>query len=295
MSNFSPLRYPGGKGKLAPYVETILQMNGLEGAHYAEPFAGGSAVALNLLFFERVKQIHINDLDWSVYAFWKAATDHTEELVEKILETEITVDNWRVQREIKKDISNKNIVEAAFSTFFLNRTNRSGILNGGMIGGVSQQGEWKIDCRFNKVDLVDRIRRIGLYRSRINVTNLDASVFLTDYLSEVSQKCLIYIDPPYYVKGAYLYQNHFSHQDHVSLAQKVKSIRRHKWFVSYDNVEQIRRIYSDHEQQQFNIGYSARNYEKGSEVMIFGPKLKYPEYVFTNKTEFKVYKDSIAV
>ncbi|MBC8718171.1 DNA adenine methylase [Ochrobactrum sp. Marseille-Q0166] len=290
MANYSPLRYPGGKGKLAPYIEAILQMNDLEGAHYAEPFAGGSAVALSLLFSERVKQIHINDLDWSVYAFWKAIIDHTDEFIAKINDTEVSVENWRLQREIKKDQCNRNVIEVGFATFFLNRTNRSGILNGGLIGGVLQEGEWKLDCRFNKDELVERIKRIGLYRSRINVTNLDASIFLTEHIGQVRQQCLVYIDPPYYVKGAYLYQNHFTHDDHVSLAKHVRSIKHHKWFVSYDNVEQIKVIYKDCEQEDFSIGYSARNYSKGAEVMIFGPGIKRPDKIFSSKAEYRALK-----
>lgn len=293
MTNFSPLRYPGGKGKLAPYVETILQMNGIEGGHYAEPFAGGSAVALSLLFSERVKHIHINDLDWAVYAFWQAATEHTEALVQKIAETDVTVDNWLTQREVKKDAASFDLVEAGFATFFLNRTNRSGILNGGMIGGLAQDGTWKLDCRYNKDELIRRIQRIGLYRSRITVTNLDATDFLNDHISNVSQHCLIYIDPPYYVKGAYLYQNHFNHDDHVRLSEFIKSIQKHKWIVSYDNVEQIKRIYADCEQEDFSIGYSARNYSQGAEVMIFGPDLKRPGNVFSNKTEYRAFKKAV--
>lgn len=293
MTNFSPLRYPGGKGRLAPYVETILQMNGIEGGHYAEPFAGGSAVALSLLFSERVKHIHINDLDWAVYAFWQAATEHTEALIQKIAETDVTVDNWLTQREVKKDAASFDIVEAGFATFFLNRTNRSGILNGGMIGGLAQDGNWKLGCRYNKDELIRRIQRIGLYRSRITVTNLDATDFLNDHISNVSQPCLIYIDPPYYVKGAYLYQNHFNHDDHVRLSEFIKSIQKHKWIVSYDNVEQIKRIYADCEQEDFSIGYSARNYSQGAEVMIFGPDLKRPGNVFSNKTEYRAFKKAV--
>lgn len=287
MTNYSPLRYPGGKGKLAPYISTLLNVNGLEGGHYAEPFAGGAAVALELLFSERVKQIHINDLDWAIYAFWYCAVNHTEEFVALIYETEISVDTWLQAREIKKAGQEKSIIEAAFSTFFLNRTNRSGILNGGIIGGHSQDGDWKIDCRFNKEELISRIRRIGFHGSRITVTNLDASVFLADYVPEIAPRTLVYIDPPYYVKGAYLYRNHFTHADHVRLAHVISKMRKHPWLVSYDNVEQIRSIYSDYEQEQFSIGYSARNYGKGSEVMIFGPDLHRPSKIYTNKAEQK--------
>ncbi|MBO9125435.1 MULTISPECIES: DNA adenine methylase [unclassified Rhizobium] len=285
MTNHSPLRYPGGKGKLAPYVSEILRQNDLEGGHYAEPFAGGAAVALDLLFSERVKHIHINDLDWTVYSFWKAIIDHTEDFVSLIERTEITVDEWMNAREVKRAARSHAVLEVGFSTFFLNRTNRSGILNGGMIGGIAQDGAWKLDCRFNKADLIQRIRRIGMFRSRITLTNLDASDFLTNHIPSIAPRSLIYIDPPYYVKGASLYQNHFNHQDHVDLAGVVKAIDRHAWFVSYDNVEQIRRIYRDCDQEQFGIGYSARNHSKGSEVMVFGNGLRRPPNVFVSKTE----------
>lgn len=292
MANHSPLRYPGGKGKLANYMSSILELNGLEGGHYAEPFAGGAAVALDLLFSERVKHIHINDLDWSVYAFWKAVVEYNDEFVEKILATDVSLETWRNARDIKRSASEYSVIEAGFATFFLNRTNRSGILNGGVIGGLAQEGDWKIDCRFNKAELVERIKRIGIFASRISVTNEDASEFLDCLGKTADRKCLVYIDPPYYVKGAYLYQNHFDHEDHVSLAKVVQKITGPSWLVSYDNVEQIRRIYKDNEQEQFSIGYSARNYGKGSEVMIFGPNLRRPGRVYTSKADYRAYLKS---
>ncbi len=225
MSRFSPLRYPGGKGKLAPYLSEIIALNDLEGGHYAEPFAGGAAVALRLLFSERVRHIHINDLDLCVYAFWHSAVHETDAMIARILETEISVDSWLAAREVKRNASSHSLLDLGFSTFFLSRTNRSGILNGGVIGGLSQEGAWKIDCRFNKGDLISRIRRIGFFRSRISVSNIDASLFLSQYVNAISRKCLLYIDPPYYAKGAYLYQNHYRHEDHVGLAEIVSCIK----------------------------------------------------------------------
>lgn len=292
MANHSPLRYPGGKGKLAEYMASVLELNGAEGGHYAEPFAGGAAVALDLLFSERVRHIHINDLDWSVYAFWKAVVENGEEFVDKIMSTDITLETWQRSREIKKNASSYGVIDVGFATFFLNRTNRSGILNGGVIGGLSQEGEWKIDCRFNKTELIDRIKRIGIYSSRISVTNQDASQFLPELSRSVHKKCLIYVDPPYYVKGAYLYQNHFTHLDHVDLAEVVGAIDKHPWLVSYDNVEQIRRIYASFDQEQFSIGYSARNHGKGSEVMVFSPNLQRPGRVYTSKADYRAYLKS---
>ncbi len=294
MSNFSPLRYPGGKGKLLPYVETVLKLNGLEGGHYVEPFAGGAAVALSLLLTGKVNHIHINDLDWEIFSFWKAVVDHSDELIARIVDTPVTVDAWLEARAYRNSKSYDDVVASGFTTFFLNRTNRSGILNGGMIGGLAQSGEWKLDCRFNKDELVSRIQKIGEYRSRITLTNIDASDYLENHIKSIEEKSLIYIDPPYYVKGAYLYRNHFTHADHVALAHVVKKIEHHRWLVSYDNVEQIRSIYSGCSQEPFSIGYSARNYGQGSEVMIFSPSFKRPTRVFSSKKDHRQFKKEAA-
>lgn len=164
MNRFSPLRYPGGKGKLAPYLSEVISLNNLEGGHYVEPFVGGAAVALQLLFSERVRHIHINDLDPCVYAFWHSVVYETDSMVARIRETKITVDSWLAAREVKRDWASHSLLDLGFSTFFLSRTNRSGILNGGIIGGLKQTGPWKIDCRFNKDDLISRIRRIGFFK-----------------------------------------------------------------------------------------------------------------------------------
>lgn len=285
MTNYSPLRYPGGKGKLAPYLTDVLRQNGLEGAHYAEPFAGGAAVALELLFSERVKHIHINDIDINVYSFWHSVINDSAAFVDRILDTPIDVNSWLEAREIKRHPERHTRLEIGFAAFFLNRTNRSGILNGGVIGGLEQNGDWKIDCRFNREDLAQRVKRIGIYRSRISLTQLDAAEFLGEHIKTINNRCLLYIDPPYYVKGAFLYQNHYRHEDHARLASVISSISDHRWIVSYDNAEQIRRLYSRFDQEQFSINYSARNHGKGTEVMIFDPFLERPRQVFCNRAE----------
>jgi DNA adenine methylase len=293
MNVYSPLRYPGGKGKLAPYLAEIITLNNLEGGHYAEPFAGGAAVALELLFCERVSHIHINDIDPSIFAFWYSVVHNTNAFLDRVVETHITIDSWMEAKEIRRNPAAYSMLDLGFATFFLSRTNRSGILNGGMIGGHSQSGEWKIDCRFNKEELISRVRRIGFFRSRISVCNLDAVKFLKTYATKIPGKCFLYIDPPYYVKGAYLYQNHFLHDDHVRLAKIVSNVKRHKWIVSYDNVEQIRNIYSSNEQEQFDINYSARSYARGSEVMVFSNGLVKPTRIYCSEKERKILQGSL--
>jgi DNA adenine methylase len=220
-----------------------------------------------------------------VYAFWHSVVHETDAMIDRILDAEISIESWLMAREIKQNPGSYSLLDIGFATFFLSRTNRSGILNGGVIGGLKQKGEWKIDCRFNKEELVSRIKRIGFFRTRICVCNMDASKFLSEYMTGISSKCFIYIDPPYYVKGAYLYQNHFEHKDHVNLAEIVSDIKDHKWVVSYDNAPQICEIYKKFGKEKFDINYSARSYSKGTEVMIFCDGLKMPVRIYTSGKE----------
>lgn len=285
MNRYSPLRYPGGKGKLAPYLSEVIALNGLDSCHYVEPFAGGAAVALELLFRERVKHIHINDIDQCVYAFWHSVVYETDALIKRIRETEVTIASWIAAREVKRNATAHSMLDLGFATFFLSRTNRSGILNGGVIGGLEQRGAWKVDCRFNKDDLISRISRIGFFRSRISLYNTNGADFVGDICADVGGKAFFYIDPPYYEKGAYLYQNHFDHQDHVSLSKVVTNISHGQWIVSYDNVEPIAQIYGRFDQEVFSIDYTARSYAKGSEIMIFAPNLKRPNQIYCSEKE----------
>lgn len=288
MSSFSPLRYPGGKGTLAPYVRELLDLNSLVGGDYVEPFAGGAGVALDLLLSGYVSTIHINDIDPCIHAFWRSAIFETERFIEKIRTVELTVDTWREAREIKRAPELHDEFSLGFAAFLLNRTNRSGILNGGPIGGLSQAGEWKLDCRFNRADLTDRIQRIGFFRSRISLSNSDANEFIVAKSRELGRRSLFYIDPPYYVKGAYLYENHYRHEDHVELASTISSIAQ-PWLVSYDNAPQIRNIYKSMRQEVFSIGYSARNHSMGAEVMVFSPTLLTPARVYSSLKQKKLH------
>lgn len=285
MNRFSPLRYPGGKGKLAAYITDLASKNGLVGGHYAEPFAGGAAVALDLLFSGVVKHVHINDLDPCVHAFWNSAVVQTDAFVELIFRTDVTIDAWKRARETKQRWHQFSELEVGFATFFLSRTNRSGILNGGPIGGLQQEGKWKLDCRFNKSELASRVRRIGFFRSRITVTGLDAKAFLTEARSSLPENTLWYIDPPYYQKGATLYKNHFTHADHVELAEQVFKLPRGRWIVSYDNAPEISQIYGDYEQEIFSVNYTARSYSRGSEIMIFAPGVSRPGSIYCSEKE----------
>lgn len=275
MKYASPLRYPGGKSTLTNYIRVLLKENDLLDGIYVEPFVGGAGVALSLLYNECVSKIIINDLNYSIYAFWYSVLYHSEELCSLIKNVDLTVDEWLRQKEIQRS-SNVTLLELGFSTFFLNRTNRSGIINGGIIGGLDQSGKWKIDARFNKVELVKRIEKIVRYKDRITLYNLDAIDLIKNILPGLPSKTLVYLDPPYYKKGQDLYQNHFNHQDHENLASLIKNLKNILWLLTYDNIKPIHELYKEFRKIVYSINYSAASKYSGSEVMIFSDRLKVP-------------------
>lgn len=270
----SPLRYPGGKTSIWKMVSTIIKDNQLERGHYCEPYAGGCGLALSLLFKGYVHELHLNDVDRSIWAFWNAVLHQTDALIEKILLTEVTVEEWYKQREVQLNKERFSDFDLAFSSFFLNRTNRSGIiLKAGMIGGLKQDGTYKIDCRYNKKTLVDKIKRIEKYKHRIHLYNLDALQFLDQTKSILPKNSLYCIDPPYFEKGQTLYTNAYEKKDHEEISRKILKLNR-PWILTYDNAEEIRILYSKSKQYTFNLNYSAAEKRVGTELLIISKGLK---------------------
>jgi DNA adenine methylase len=270
----SPLRYPGGKGQLSNFVKLLMLRNGLVGAEYLEPYAGGASVALSLLYEDYASHVHINDVDRSVYTFWKVAVGDTSALCERVLAADVTVEEWHRQREVQTEDHPADL-DLAYSTFFLNRTSRSGIISGGVIGGLGQTGKWKIDARFNRKDLARRLRRIGRFRGRITVTNSDAAELLAGGLADVELP-FVYLDPPYYAKGGDLYANHYQHDDHDRVASIVRELRV-PWMVSYDAHAEIEHLYSEWTSMRYSLSYSAQERYSGTELMFFSDGLRIPE------------------
>lgn len=272
----SPLRYPGGKACLYDLAVAFIEVNDLKQRNYVEPYSGGCGLALSLLFGGHVAQIHLNDVDRSVWAFWHSALYRVDELIELIRTTPITVDEWERQRAIQFRKIDADTVELGFSTFFLNRTNRSGIIHsGGIIGGKTQSGNWKMDCRYNIDDLISRIRRVSRYRNRISVFNQDAEQFLKNPDADFPETSIIYIDPPYYEKGSQLYKNSYKSEDHTRIALTVARLKN-PWFMTYDNVEPIRNLYSSYTNIELDIGYSVQTKRRGSELLVVSPGMRLP-------------------
>lgn len=266
----SPLRYPGGKSKLAPLVKYIIECKANTNVTtYIEPFAGGAGVALDLLLNRTVEKIIINDYDKSIYSFWRAILTETERFIQKINQTQITVEEWRKQKIIYTTLNKKYSFELGFATFFLNRTNRSGILSAGPIGGYEQTGNYLIDARFNKENLIYRISQIASHRKNIKIYNKDIRSFIVQVINPVQDKAFIYFDPPYYIKGRELYINYFQKNDHMEIRDYIIKYLKCPWIMTYDAEENISNIYKEYKQMLYKLNYSLANKGQSSELIIF--------------------------
>ncbi|WP_331711503.1 DNA adenine methylase [Sphingomonas melonis] len=275
----SPLRYPGGKSCMFDLLAAILRINNLTRGHYAEPYAGGAGLALSLLFEGHVSDVHLNDIDRTIWAFWSSVLTETTEFVRLIECTPVTIAEWHRQREIYLNESDFTDLEVGFATFFLNRTNRSGIVKGaGVIGGLSQDGAYKIDCRFNKEDLARRIRRIAKYKSRIHLHRQDALAFLDSMDESLPDRSFLCIDPPYYNKGSSLYTSFYDRDDHQAVSQTVLGLDR-PWVLTYDNVPEISHLYKARRQYAFDVSYSVQTKRVGTELLVASKGLKLPSEV----------------
>ena len=266
---YSPLRYPGGKGKLAPFMGLMINKMNIQNGTYIEPFAGGAGVALMLLMEGYVDNIVINDYDKAIYSVWRAIVSEPENLVDRILHTPVDIEEWKKQKEIYVGQNSKYSLDLAFATFFLNRTNRSGILKGGPIGGFEQTGNYGIDARYNAEKLVERIRAIAKHKKHIKVYNKEIVSFIEHVLPGYGQNTLTYFDPPYFKKGPELYKNFFDKEDHAKIARLILSGVPGNWIITYDDTPEIIELYKQQCIRRYDLNYSAANTGKSSEVIVF--------------------------
>ena len=278
---YSPLRYPGGKNKLSKFIEQICVDNKISG-HYVEPYAGGASVALYLLLEKKVQKITINDFDKSLYAFWWSVLNKTEILCNLIENTDITIENWKKMKKIQQQKETTSLIELGFSTLFLNRTNRSGIINAGVIGGLDQKGNYKMDCRFNKLDIIRKIKLIAKHKKQIELYNLDAIDLIKNIKKESNNKnTILYFDPPYFLKGPGLYMNSYKKNDHKRVSEEIQKIKNIHWIVSYDNHSEIKDIYKwvgKRKTIEFNVQHSAYATRLGEEILFFSKNLQKINY-----------------
>ncbi|MCC9739723.1 DNA adenine methylase [Streptomyces sp. MNU89] len=277
MRYISPLRYPGGKARLSGYINRLICAQDPKPKHYAEPFCGGAGAALKLLVDGAVERIHLNDADPGVAAFWRCVFGMSSELASIIRSADVTIDAWRRASAIYSSPIGKDDLELGFATFFLNRCNRSGILRARPIGGFEQTGKWKMDARFNREALAERIEFLGNYSNRVSLSQQDGREHIRS-LSGLGQDVIAYVDPPYLVQGDRLYMDSLSSSDHTELSA-VLSETPIKWLLTYDAEARITEdLYSKHRCMQFEIAHSAQVRHLGIEYAVFSDSLTVPEF-----------------
>ena len=286
---YSPLRYPGGKGKLASFMEYMIDQLGHRGGTYIEPFAGGAGIAMELLLRNVVSRIVINDYDKAIWSFWKAILTETDRFVEEIRTVPLTVDEWQKQHEILVTQNDKYSFELGFAAFYLNRTNRSGIIKGGVIGGQEQAKDWKMDVRFRREELVTRIQRIAARKKDIKLYNKDVNSFIKNYLPLYEENALIYFDPPYFRKGQQLYMNFFNYKDHVRIEQEIREHVNCDWIITYDYEPQIEEIYHNYNLRLYDLNYSVSTKRKANELMIFKDGIIIPSDEELNSKKINIH------
>ena len=275
----SPLRYPGGKQKLAPFILEVMEKNGLVGGDYAETYAGGAGVAVQLLLSGKVARIHLNDSWYPLHAFWRSVIYKTEELCRRVKDTPLTVKEWLRQKEIISRPWEFDQIDLGFSMFYLNRCNRSGIIHhGGVIGGLKQNGEWKMGARFPRNELIKRIEAIAARHSSIILKNWDAERFIGEHIPTMPERSMIYLDPPYFHKAERLYLNHYEESDHLRIANVVQNKIQRPWIISYDCTPKIVQFYSKRTMFWYRLQYNAANVYKGKELIVVSDSLRLPKH-----------------
>ena len=285
---YSPLRYPGGKGKLATFMEYMIGQLGHQGGTYIEPFAGGAGIAIELLLRNVVSKIVINDYDKGIWSFWKAILTETNRFIEELRNIPLTMEEWDRQHDICLTQNYKYSFELGFATFYMNRTNRSGIIKGGVIGGGAQLGTWKMDARFNREELIDRIESIAKRKKDIKLYNKDINSFITRYVPLYAENALVYLDPPYFKKGSQLYMNFLRLEDHVRIETAIKEYINCDWIITYDDAPEIRDIYKDYFISLYDLNYSVSSKCKASELIIFKKGIPIPDNKILQKHNIKI-------
>jgi DNA adenine methylase len=273
----TPLRYPGGKQRLAPFIAELMRHNGAEGWNYVEPYAGGAGVAMELLLDNVAGHVCLNDSSVHIYSLWKAILTDPDRFCGMISRAALTIGAWRSHREVVRHPRDHEPFELGFSTFYLNRCNRSGVLTAGVIGGFAQRGKWRIDARFPRNELIKRIEAIAARKKQITVTNLDAEQFMVGRVNAMKAETVVYCDPPYYERAERLYLNVYTPADHKRLATTIQKKLRRPWVVSYDGHPDIMSLYKGRKKFLYSLQYSAISAYAGNEVFVFSDDVKVPK------------------
>lgn len=266
----SPLRYPGGKRRLVPYVAAALAANDLRPDVFVEPFAGGASVALELLATDEVQSIGLAELDPYVASFWETVFFDTDWLCRQVASIEVSLDAWRRMKSGRF----RSRRSQALACLYLNRTSFNGTLHprAGPIGGMSQSSGYPIDCRFPRERLVRRIRMCAQFADRVAFIRHEDALGAVAYARRRlrGKSLFYYFDPPFWAKSSFLYRHAFTHQDHQRLATAVRYLRE-PYLLSYDPAPEVRELYAGRSEltvETVELLYTATQRTAESELVI---------------------------
>jgi DNA adenine methylase len=265
----NPLRYPGSKSRFYKQFRDFFCQLNLSGRRIVEPYAGSASISLSLLADGLVTSAQLIERDPLIFSFWKSVFLHTEELVDAIKEIPVNMESWA---DIRKNLhvtepDESRTVELGLAGLFLNRTNFSGVLHAGPIGGASQSSSYAVDCRFNKDEIISRIEIISKYREKVDVCFGDAVDFLKKNRDDPKKEAIYYIDPPYFKEGKKLYRHYYDTAEHTALARTLAE-SHFDWILSYDAHHVIEHLYADFSRIDKVFRYSSKTPKKGLEFLI---------------------------
>lgn len=268
----SPFRYPGGKGFLSALLkQSMAKLDKASDTVFAEPFCGGAGAALILLADGDADAVMLNDADLRIFSAWHAILEEPERFVAKLRNVRLDMQEWYHHRDLVSGFSDdKYNFDVGFSTFYMNRTTRSGIiLNAGPIGGYDQRGKWKLDARFNVERLASQVEWLAANRSRIELSNLDALSFIDRVRRKpTSDNTLFFIDPPYVKAGGRLYFDGMSEAKHVALSDILTSGTVKHWVLTYDDAPLIRQLYQSQKCSNILVSYSLQSKRRENEILV---------------------------
>lgn len=263
----SPLRYPGGKSDFVATAFEIFEKSGFTGLPVVEPYAGSAAVSLGLLDFGLTSHVTLLERDPLLYCFWASVFDRPDELIAAFQDLPITIDTWHRLRPLLlvEKPNKRQFLEVGLAGLFFNRTNFSGILNAGPIGGKGQRSKYKVDCRTNKDEIISRLLALAMFSGKVDVHFGDAIDFIKK--NSKSNSCFYYLDPPYFTKGELLYRHHYGVREHQQLAAALDTVE-FPWLLSYDDHHVIEFLYRNHYLSRLAFRYSAHSPKNHQELLI---------------------------
>ena len=265
----TPLRYPGGKTWLLDYVKAFARFHKLSSTTIVEPYGGSASISVGLIRSQLVTDATVCERDPLIVAFWNVAIHRNEELIEYLSSLEINMETWYgLRRYLDLEKTNlQNELEAAGAFLFFNRTNYSGIIKGGPLGGKKQLSKYKLNCRFNKGRIADKIRSLKALEDKLKIIQIDGLEYMKNHALQSPDNVFFYVDPPYYGAGKDLYRFYFTDFDHQQLSAFLTGTEI-PWLLSYDDAEFIRNLYQKKSNLPVYTDYQSGHLRRGVKELL---------------------------